>query len=383
MTVLLIVLAAVIVAAAALLLAYVLYSGARVVKHGKPRYVDVSWDAHTATLPVDDETTAEGTYGLWVGDINNPGHLLIGPVDHVHGNSLTRPILASTDAAAAGRTPGRFVGHVFPGPEAIAPGRWSEISITTPAGECPAWLIRPEAGDGSTWAIHVHGIGAKRVAVLRSVPAAEQLGMTSLVPSFRGDGEGPETRGGASTLGQLEQEDIAAAIDYAAAHGAERIVIIAWSMGAAAAIPAITASAHPQLITALALIAPVTEWGDVIAAGAHRAHIPAGLAKVTTWGLQRRWVAHALGMDSPADFTALRQDVDDVLNDIPTLIIHSENDPLVPFSSSEKLVTRHPAVQLYRYTTPGHAWEYNPAPQTFTSALANWITSQLRESEWR
>ncbi|MGR6901659.1 hypothetical protein [Glutamicibacter sp. BSL13] len=54
---------------------------------------------------------------------------------------------------------------------------------------------------------------------------ATELGFTSLVVSYRYDGEGPLLGNGRSTLGVTEVEDVDAAIGYAIRRGAERIVL--------------------------------------------------------------------------------------------------------------------------------------------------------------
>ncbi|EFG46948.1 putative toxin-antitoxin system, toxin component [Brevibacterium mcbrellneri ATCC 49030] len=50
-----------------------------------------------------------------------------------------------------------------------------DITITTPAGPCPAWRID---GDPSTWAIHIHGLGSTRVGT----PAASSPQPNSATP---------------------------------------------------------------------------------------------------------------------------------------------------------------------------------------------------------
>ncbi|WP_249290686.1 hypothetical protein [Leucobacter manosquensis] len=77
----------------------------------------------------------------------------------------------------------------------------TEISISTEAGSCPAWRIN---GTTSTWAIHIHGLGSPRASTLRGVQAATELEYTSLVVSYRNDGEGPTVGFGRSTLGAMK-----------------------------------------------------------------------------------------------------------------------------------------------------------------------------------
>ena len=106
------------------------------------------------------------------------------------------------------------------------------VTITTPAGRCPAWRID---GDPSTWAIHIHGLGSTRAGTLRGVLTATELGYTSLVVTYRNTEEGPRVGNGRSTLGDTETADVDEAIGYAVRRGARQIVLFGWSMGAAIA----------------------------------------------------------------------------------------------------------------------------------------------------
>src|SRR5690606_6894129 len=119
-----------------------------------------------------------------------------------------------------------------------------DVFIDTPAGPAPAWRVD---GDLSTWAIHIHGLGSPRVGTLRGVRVASELGLTSLVVSYRNDGEGPTVGSGRSALGAAEVEDIEAAIGYAVRRGAERIVLFGWSMGAAIALQVAHRSDYARL----------------------------------------------------------------------------------------------------------------------------------------
>lgn len=66
---------------------------------------------------------------------------------------------------------------------------------TTSRSPPPRGLSPPGRIDGdsarSTWAIHIHGLGSVRAGTLRGTLAATERGYTSLVVSYRADGEGP------------------------------------------------------------------------------------------------------------------------------------------------------------------------------------------------
>lgn len=127
----------------------------------------------------------------------------------------------------------------------------AEVSIDTPAGAAPAWLI--DTG-GPTWAIHVHGLGSPRAGTLRGVQVASGLGYTALVVTYRNDGDGSTVGPGRSTLGWAESDDVEAALRFE--HGAERIVLFGWSLGAAIAFNLARTSRHASRISGLVLDSP-------------------------------------------------------------------------------------------------------------------------------
>ena len=74
--------------------------------------------------------------------------------------------------------------------------------------------------ESRTWAIMVHGRGATRQEGLRAVRPARELGLTSLLISYRNDGLAPSAQDGRYGLGSTEWRDVEAAIEFALAHGA-------------------------------------------------------------------------------------------------------------------------------------------------------------------
>ncbi len=116
--------------------------------------------------------------------------------------------------------------------------------------------------------------GGKRAGTLRGIPIARRLGLTSLVVSFRNDGDAPPSYDGRYNLGQGEWRDVEAGINYAIANGAERIVLFGWSLGAAIALQAAALSQSSSRIAGMVLDAPVFDWRTTLAANAKAAGLP-------------------------------------------------------------------------------------------------------------
>jgi len=221
-------------------------------------------DGHLIVLDRTDQTTADGIYNLW---FEHGGWAQLSTEVHDRGPILLARRITGTSPGLAPKAGDRAswsgIYHATPH-EARLNSR--SITITTPAGHCPAWRID---GDPSTWAIHIHGLGSTRAGTLRGVPAATDLGYTSLVVTYRNTEEGPHVGTGRSTLGHTETADVDEAIGYAVRRGARQIVLFGWSMGAAIALQLADRPRHDGLIAALVLDSPVLDWMDRSRFGGH------------------------------------------------------------------------------------------------------------------
>lgn len=369
----------------------------RIVLPGKQRWtpvLEVSEDA--IRLPLTDDTVRAGEYGLWH---DAAGHTTVGPVLEVDeaGGTVRRAVLRTSGDVPASV---RWSGHVYPDPAAMGVD-WSEVAITTPVGPAPAWVVRPErtpgvhgvpgvdeaAGVGdvpgvddvpvgapvppATWAVHVHGIRTTRVTALRTVPAALGLGWTSIVPSFRGDGEAP-SEGRASHLGAREWPDVEAALDHAVVHGAERIVIVAWSMGATITHELLARSAHRDRVAGLVLVSPALDWEATVRSQASRSGVPGAVVGAAIRAMASPVVCRLVGLRSPVDVRALswlRRPP--VLP--PTLLVHSSGDSTVPFAVSRAFAEQHPDTVTLAVSEPAeHGWERNVDAVWFDEQIARW-----------
>lgn len=250
----------------------------------------------------------------------------------------------------------------------------SDIVISTAVGHAPAWRIN---GDMSTWAIHIHGLGSPRAGTLRGVQVATELGFTSLVVSYRNDGEGPTVGTGRSTLGAAETEDVEAVIGYAVRRGAERIVLFGWSMGAAIALRIAQRSDYAPLVAGLVLDSPVLNWVEVIKANCQRAGFPRSAGLLAVPWLTNRALARRLGLPtrisfSESDWIARADEFS-----VPTLILHGAHDDSVPIETSSALAKMRPdLVQLERFDA-GHTLAWNSEPERWRSAVATWLSARL------
>ena len=183
-------------------------------------------------MPKSALTLAAGSYGLWFGE-RFEHHALIGPVVASDEHRVIRRVLKTTRPDQHGA----IRGAVDRSRHERARGHRSGLGRrhgATPRRRLGAGLALPRQSPDAPWVIHVQGIRTSRLVTLRSVEVAKRAGLTSLVITYRGSGDGPPAS--ASTLGQREWSDLADAIAYARAHGAASVYVVAWSMGAGLAL---------------------------------------------------------------------------------------------------------------------------------------------------
>lgn len=127
------------------------------------------------------------------------------------------------------------------------------------------------------------------------------MGYTSLVVSFRNDGEVPPSADGRYTLGQSEWRNVESAVQYAVANGATEIVLFGWSLGGAIALRLADLSAHSDFIVGLILDAPVMDWQTTLTANAGASGLPRSIAALGLRLLQSPTMRWVTGLQDPMD----------------------------------------------------------------------------------
>lgn len=318
------------------------------------------------------ETEAPGTYNLW---FERGGWAQLGNKVEGRGQNQVARVVVGVSPGLTPRAGDRvsWSGIYFATP-ADAGLDASAIVISTAVGPAPAWRIN---GDTSIWAIHVHGLGSPRAGTLRGVQVATGLGLTSLVVSYRNDGEGPTEGSGRSTLGAAETEDVEAAISYAVRRGAERIVLFGWSMGAAIALQIAHRSDYAPLVAGLVLDSPVLNWVEVIKANCQRAGFPRSAGLLAVPWLTNRALARRLGLPSRISFSESDWIARADELSVPTLILHGANDDSVPIKTSLALAPKRPdLVQLETFDAE-HTLAWNSDRERWRATVSAWLSDHL------
>ncbi|WP_235933771.1 alpha/beta hydrolase family protein [Agromyces humi] len=331
------------------------------------RGVDDSGERPIVALDHTPQTAAPGRYCLL---LENGGLVrLSSEVEDLGLGLVGRDVLGDPRVGLRVGERASWSGIYFSSPE-DAGLEASDVAIPTDAGPAPAWLIRPRAGSSTTWAIHIHGLGSPRAGTLRGVQVAAEAGFMSLVVSYRNDGEGPRTGSGRSTLGATEVDDVRAAVDYALAHGASRVILFGWSMGAGIALQLAVGPELRGIAAALVLESPVLDWVSTIKANCRRSGLPAWTGALAVPWLDNRQLSRITGLGTPVGLR--RFDWITRANELtaPTLILHGSADTSAPIGVAAHLRDRRPdLVQLERFDAD-HTMTWNSDPERWRAAVA-------------
>ncbi|MEJ1230030.1 MAG: alpha/beta fold hydrolase [Galbitalea sp.] len=325
----------------------------------------------TITLSRTLDTLLPGTYGLWFSE--GAGHAKVGAIIGTDSASVTRELLAVDHGDLSTATRGSIAGWVYLAPEQLGVP-FSEVEIETALGLAPAWVIpAPEAG--TRWLIGVHGRGVRRQECLREVEVARRFGYTSLLVSYRNDGEAPHSLDRRYGLGDTEWRDVDAAIDYAIANGATEIVLMGWSMGGAISLQAATRSANAGILKGIILDSPVVNWVDTINYQTDTLHVPRAVSVGARTLIGSGWAGRLTGQGEPIDLARLDfvARADELT--LPILLMHSADDGFVPPYASRALALARPDIVTYdEFTVARHAKLWNYDRDRWNGDIGDWLS---------
>ena len=343
----------------------------RTINPEEERIVAVDLAGGEVVLAASDETRMRGRYGLWFD--HESGHARLGDVID-EDDRFVRRRLDSVDFGRLERADrGRIDSWYHLGPWELG-HEYDNVLVETPLGPAPAWVV-PAAKPSTRWIIQVHGRAAKRQEGLRAVEPARAAGWNSLLISYRNDGEAPESEDRRYGLGGTEWADVVAAVRYAEEHGAERIVLMGWSMGGAIALQAVLRSAAVrERLVGVILDSPAIDWVDILRFQGQALGFPRGLGDAVARLLGGPWSGGLTGVAAPIDVV----DLDPVAraDELPVamLLMHSADDGFVPIDGSRRLAASRPdLVQFEEFTGARHTKLWNHDPERWTTLVRGWL----------
>jgi uncharacterized protein len=311
------------------------------------------------TLPSTSKTRTRQIWGVqWQGGYGQT----FGPVTAT-GPRISRSFRILRGQLRAGTKVGLDV-DAYPSDPRTAFGlRYRTVIVHSSSGAFPAWEVQ---GTRDTWVIFVHGRGATRRTALRVLPTIARLGFPSLDITYRNDLGLPKSADGLYGLGSTEWRDLDAAARWALAHGAQRLVLVGWSMGGAIVSQFMHASRRADRVAGLILDAPVLNWDATISLGGDSA----GLPGFVTW-VAGEIASHRIGID----FSAFDQVTRAHEFHVPILLFHGTADTTVPIEPSEAFAKALPRLVTFVKTGAGHVESWNVDPQRYDAALRGFLAS--------
>jgi alpha-beta hydrolase superfamily lysophospholipase len=335
----------------------------------------VDLDAGVIVFGATADSRLPGEYSLWFS--RDTGHARVGEIVESDASTVTRRLLGVDFGDLTRARRGRLTGWVYLSPRDLDVPH-DNVLIATPLGDAPAWVI-PAAEPTRRWAIHVHGRAVRRSETLRAVPVFREAGYTSLVVSYRNDGEAPRSSDFRYALGDREWLDIEAAMRYALGHGAKELVLVGWSMGGATVLQALTRSACGGSVSGVVLESPVVDWIAALDFQVRLRRLPVLIRMCVVTLFTQRWGRVFTGLAEPLDidrmdFVARARELDR-----PILILHSDDDGFVPSTASAALAEARPDLVTYeRFRIARHTKLWNLDRGRWEGAMRRWLAALPR-----
>jgi hypothetical protein len=321
----------------------------------------------------DSDLTAAGVVGIdWGTGYGQLGEVVSEGTDGSVVRSMTR---TDGDPPEVG-TLADLDGAAFPGnPDRAFGLSYTDVQFETPLGSMNAWEI---LAPSSLWVVHVHGLGAPRSEALRALRAIAEAGHPQLVINYRNDSGEPADPSGYYGYGQSEWEDVAGAVAYAVSRGAEGVVLVGYSTGAAHILSYLYRTPEGPVLAAV-LDSPNIDFEDTVDLGASQRRlpvIPLPLPGTLVW-TAKRLSSIRFGVNWTAlDYVSRAEQLN-----VPVLVFHGTADDTVPLASSQEFFEARPdLVRLVIVPGAGHVRSWNVSPEAYERRLTEFLSEFAQTS---
>ncbi len=240
-----------------------------------------------------------------------------------------------------------------------------EVTYDSPLGPMEAWYL--PAG-GTTWVVHVHGLGATPAEAEPLFAPLQQAGYPQLSITYRNDEGQPPDPSGYYQYGATEWEDVSGAVDYAMANGATNVVLSGFSTGAAHAMSFLSRQPR-EIVGGMLMDAPNVDFGRTVDYLAGQRDLPVvGLPVPITVSTTAKFITSLrIGVNwKLLDYIA---DADETIRQ-PVLIHHGTADLRVPIETSLDLQATNPdLIRLIQVEGAGHIESYDVDRQSYVDSV--------------
>ena len=237
---------------------------------------------------------------------------------------------------------------------------FEDIAVTTELGAAPGWLVPAEA-PSPLWAIYMHGIGGLRENGYRQLSVLRDAGIPTLLMSYRNDEGAPASPDRFHSFGLSEWKDLDAAVSWVLQRGAERVMLVADSMGAGIAGQYLLRGTHTGTIAALVLDAPALDFPAVLDGQMGAWKLPlasvVGAIAFRASALVRPDVSRAVSVSAVEGFPG------------PVFIAHGSGDRLVPVTISDRVAKARTGTTVYLRTKADHLQSWKEDPGRYRAEL--------------
>lgn len=262
-----------------------------------------------------------------------------------------------------------------PDPGAIVPtdvvGDLEEVTYTSDVGDFDAWFM---PGTDTTWVIHVHGLNATPSEPDVLFADIQKAGYPQLSVTYRNDENQPVDPSGYFQYGATEWADVFGAVEFAQEQGAEKLVFMGYSSGAAHVLSYVFRHNFDE-IAGVVIDSGNIDLGKTVDFQASQEPLPILPFDVP---VTVSWVAKF--------FTSLRIDMNwksiDYVDKaerslrVPVLAFHGVEDESVPVETSIELAENNPdLVTLIQVAGAGHVESFDVDYETYITELLIFIES--------